>query len=129
MSSEVLSGHLLEDGSGYEITFLGQKVVTTVFGDVRKSFQEAMRKLETAYNMVPKGAAIVPKQRISECRGWLVGGILQDSLRPVYGAANEHGISGYACSIFWILTEEEIRQRALDKLPLPQDLPVRDREI
>jgi len=129
MSSEILLGHLLEDGKGFEITFLGNKTVTTTFSNHQARFKDAMHKLKTAYNMVPKGAAIIPENRIQECRGHLVGGILQDSLLPVYGIANDRGLVGYACSIFWVLTEVEIKELKLGIPILPQDLATRDREI
>ena len=95
----------------YDVEFLGHK--TTHHGYNEASIQKVILKRTKAYDLVPQGAKIIPKQLIGMCKGLLVGGILEDSLYAVYGLCegklNSAGISGYSCSIFWFPTDEELK--------------------
>jgi len=64
-------------------------------------------KLNTAYEMIPDGAAGVPEHKIGAFRGKLMDGILRDSLKIVYGVTGERGMRGFDCSVFWVPTKKE----------------------
>ncbi len=90
----------------YDITFVGQ---THRHYTDENQMKKTIKKRQVAFSMVPDNARIVPEAFISEFNGHLMGGILEDSLRKVYGICN-NGIPGFSCSIFWIPTLSELEE-------------------
>jgi len=69
--------------------------------------EDHLNKRNRAIDLIPNGAIIVPKNLISLFNGVLMAGILQDSVYTVYGIC-EGGIRGYACSVYYVPTKEEL---------------------
>ena len=115
-----------KDKNEYELSFCGHK--TTIHSS-KEHIDDTIRKRRVAYNMVPDGATIIPRNMIILCKGWLVGGILEDSLCTVYGISSERGIAGYSCSIFWLPTQKELKEILPQRDKLHGDFLVKSKDI
>ena len=110
----------------FEYTFFGEKTTYSVSREnIEKSFEDVKRKLLKAYDLVPVGAVIIPRALVGLCKGWLIGGILEDSLYAVYGLCQDRGIGGYSCSIFWLPTDGELSEIVADKTKLHGDFKIK----
>ena len=98
----------------FEYDFLGETYYTCCS---KKSleflFEETRQKRIRTYNLVPKGCRIIPKRFIHLYKGLLVGGVLEDSIKIVYGIANFNGINGYGCSLYF-LPNKKVLQKITD---------------
>ena len=83
----------------YEVIFLGGKPNKCFYN--KESIDKLISKRLEAYNLIPKGCKIIPKDLVGMYRGMLIGGILEDSIQIVYGIY-EPTIRGYSCSVFFI---------------------------
>ena len=84
--------------SYFEVIFLGKKPNKCFYN--KESIDKLISKLLGAYNLIPKGCKIIPKDLVKMYRGMLIGGILEDSIQIVYGIS-EPTIRGYSCSVFF----------------------------
>ena len=91
----------------YQVWFMG-KLDTR--GTQEYFMKETANKRKKAYDLVPGGATIITKELIGLCQGWLMGGVLSDSVRKVYGICSGGGLPGYSCSIYWVPTEKELKE-------------------
>ena len=78
------------------------------------TFISYRNKRISAYMLVPIDSIKVSKKIMEDIdnpyQDKLVGGILTDSIERAYGIADRNGIPGYSCSIYWLLSKEEIKQ-------------------
>ena len=84
--------------SYFEVIFLGEKPNKCFCN--KESIDKLISKRLGAYNLIPKGCKIIPKDLVKMYRGMLIGGILEDSIQIVYGIS-EPTIRGYSCSVFF----------------------------
>lgn len=89
----------------YNFSFLGDMIKVHSSDDDIKKLIEKRKK---AYDLVPSGAKIITPNLVRLCEGFLIGGILEDSIQKVYGIAGANGLDGYSCSVYWLLTDNEI---------------------
>lgn len=89
--------------SYFEVIFLGGKPSKCFYN--KESIDKLIAKRLGAYNLIPKGCRIIPKDLVGMYRGMFIGGILEDSIQIVYGIS-EHTIRGFSCSIFFIPSDE-----------------------
>lgn len=89
--------------SYFEVIFLGGKPNKCFYN--KESIDKLISKLLGAYNLIPKGCKIIPKDLVKMYRGMLIGGILEDSIQIVYGIS-EPTIKGFSCSVFFIPSDE-----------------------
>lgn len=82
----------------YEVIFLSGKPSKCRYD--KESIDKLIAKRLGAYNLIPKGCRIVPKDLVGMYRGMFIGGILEDSIQIVYGMS-EPTIRGYSCSVFF----------------------------
>lgn len=87
----------------YEVIFLGGKPNKCFCN--KESIDKLISKRLEAYNLIPKGCRIIPKDLVGMYRGMFIGGILEDSIQIVYGIS-EPTIRGFSCSIFFIPSDE-----------------------
>lgn len=66
----------------------------------KESIDKLIAKRLGAYNLIPKGCRIIPKDLVGMYRGMFIGGILEDSIQIVYGIS-EPTIRGFSCSVFF----------------------------
>lgn len=71
----------------------------------KESIDKLISKRLGAYNLIPKGCKIIPKDLVKMYRGMLIGGITEDSIQIVYGIS-EPTIRGFSCSVFFIPSDE-----------------------
>lgn len=89
-------------------------------------FNETIQKRIKAYNLVPDGAIVIPAQLVPLFRGWFIGGVLEDSLYRVYGICHDRGgITGYSCSVYWVLTKEEMDNITVDMRKVHGDFDIK----
>ena len=89
--------------SYFEVIFLGGK--PNKYFCNKESIDKLISKRLRAYNLIPKGCKIIPKDLVGIYRGMFIGGILEDSIQIVYGIS-EPTIRGFSCSVFFIPSEE-----------------------
>ena len=89
--------------SYFEVIFLGGK--PNKYFCNKESIDKLISKRLRAYNLIPKGCMIIPKDLVGIYRGVFIGGILEDSIKIVYGTS-EPTIRGFSCSVFFIPSEE-----------------------
>lgn len=82
----------------YEVIFLSGKPSKCRYD--KESIDKLIAKRLGAYNLIPKGCRIVPKDLVGMYRGMFIVGILEDSIQIVYGMS-EPTIRGYSCSVFF----------------------------
>lgn len=82
----------------YEVIFLSGKPSKCRYD--KESIDKLIAKRLGAYNLIPKGCRIIPKDLVGMYRGMFIGGILEDSIQIVYGMS-EPTIRGYSCSVFF----------------------------
>ena len=75
----------------------------------KSNIDEIAKKRQTAFDMIPEGATVIPKPLVGQYNECLIGGIMEDSLRRVYGLCN-NGINGYSCSVYWMPTVMEFTE-------------------
>lgn len=73
----------------------------------KESIDKLIAKRLGAYNLIPKGCKIIPKDLVKMYRGMFIGGILEDSIQIVYGMS-EPTIRGYLCSVFFEPSSEDL---------------------
>ena len=88
----------------YEVIFLGGQLSQRYNYD-KESIDKLIYKRLGAYNLIPKGCRIIPKDLVGMYRGMFIGGILEDSIQIVYGIS-EPTIRGFSCSVFFIPSDE-----------------------
>ena len=109
----------------YEIEFFGEKTkCSTSIESLASLFEKDKSKKIAAYELIPKGCKIIPRKLVRLCDGLLIGGVLADSIRIVYGIGNG-GIDGYYCSIFFLPTEETLKE-ITNYNSLIGDFPIKD---
>ena len=89
----------------YEVIFLGGQPNKCFYN--KESIDKLISKRLRAYNLIPKGCRIIPKDLVGMYRGMFIGGILEDSIQIVYGIS-EPTIRGFSCSVFFIPSDEVI---------------------
>ena len=89
--------------SYFEVIFLGGKPNKCFYN--KESIDKLISKRLEAYNLIPKGCKIIPKDLVGMYRGMFIGGILEDSIQIVYGIS-EPTIRGFSCSVFFIPSDE-----------------------
>ena len=89
--------------SYFEVIFLGGK--PNKYFCNKESIDKLISKRLRAYNLIPEGCKIIPKDLVGMYRGMFIGGILEDSIQIVYGVS-ESTIRGFSCSVFFIPSEE-----------------------
>ena len=89
----------------YEVIFLNGQPSKCLYN--KDSIDKLISKLLRAYNLIPNGCKIIPKDLVEMYRGMFIGGILEDSIKIVYGIS-EPTIRGYSCSVFFIPSDEVI---------------------
>ena len=87
----------------FEVIFLNGQL-NKCFYD-KESINKLISKRLRAYNLIPKGCRIIPKDLVGMYRGMLIGGITEDSIQIVYGIS-EPTIRGYSCSVFFIPSDD-----------------------
>ncbi len=87
----------------YEVIFLGGQLSKCCYD--KESIDKLIAKRLGAYNLIPKGCRIVPKDLVGMYRGMFIGGILEDSIQIVYGIS-EPTIKRFSCSVFFIPSDE-----------------------
>ncbi len=88
----------------YEVIFLGEQL-SQRYNYNKESIDKLISKRLRAYNLIPEGCKIIPKDLVGIYRGMFIGGILEDSIQIVYGIS-EPTIRGFSCSVFFIPSEE-----------------------
>ena len=88
----------------YEVIFLGGQL-SQCYKYNKESINKLISKRLRAYNLIPEGCKIIPKDLVGMYRGMFIGGILEDSIQIVYGIS-EPTIRGYSCSVFFIPSYE-----------------------
>lgn len=83
----------------YEVIFLGGQL-SQCYNCNKESIDKLISKRLGAYNLIPKGCRIIPKDLVGMYRGMFIGGILEDSIQIVYGIS-EPTIRGFSCSVFF----------------------------
>ena len=74
-------------------------------------FEEVKRKRLTAYELIPDGCVVIQEGLEPLLNGLFIGGVLEDSLRVVYGLGmGNRGIGGYSCSVFFLHDEKAIKE-------------------
>ena len=89
--------------SYFEVIFLGGK--PNKYFCNKESIDKLISKRLRAYNLIPKGCKIIPKDLVKMYRGMLIGGILEDSIQIVY-VISEPTMKGFSCSVFFIPSDE-----------------------
>lgn len=84
--------------SYFEVIFLGGKPNKCFCN--KESIDRLISERLGAYNLIPKGCRIIPKDLVGIYRCMFIGGILEDSIQIVYGIS-EPTIRGYSCSVFF----------------------------
>lgn len=92
-----------EQYSYFEVIFLGGQPNKCFYN--KESIDKLISKRLRAYNLIPKGCKIIPKDLVGMYRGMFIGGILEDSIQIVYGIS-EPTIRGFSCSVFFIPSDE-----------------------
>lgn len=92
-------------GHSFNVTFLGKTCEHSGYTD--KLIIQELNKKVAAYELIPEGCEIIPANLIGLFDGLLIGGIMADSIRIVYGLG-VNGISGYFCSVYFIPNREVI---------------------
>ena len=87
----------------YEVIFLKGQPNKCFYN--KESIDKLIYKRLRAYNIIPEGCKIIPKDLVGMYRGMFIGGILEDSIQIVYGIS-EPTIRGFSCSVFFIPSEE-----------------------
>ena len=87
----------------YEVIFLNGQPSKCFYN--KESIDKLISKRLVAYNLIPNGCKIISKDLVGMYRGMFIGGILEDSIKIVYGIA-EPTIRGYSCSVFFIPSDE-----------------------
>jgi len=100
--SDIVSFKKLADG-GYVVDFLGY--IERVYCSSEKQAVNLMNKRIEAYDLIPKNCIVIPKHKVSLFDGKLIGGVLEDSIRIVYGIG-DGGVRGYSCSVFFLPSAE-----------------------
>jgi len=85
--------------SHFEINFCGY--ISKASGGHTEWIDKIIEKRMAAYNLIPDGCKVIPKDLVGMFSGLLIGGIMADSIKRVYGIC-ENGIRGFSCSIFFI---------------------------
>ena len=88
----------------YEVIFLDGKP-SKYCNYNKESIDELISKRLRAYNLIPSGCKIIPKDLVGMYRNMFIGGILEDSIQIVYGIS-EPTIRGYSCSVFFIPSDD-----------------------
>lgn len=87
----------------FEVIFLNGEPNKCFYN--KESIDKLISKRLGAYNLIPKGCKIIPKDLVKMYRGMLIGGITEDSIQIVYGIS-EPTIRGFSCSVFFIPSDE-----------------------
>lgn len=112
-------------------TFLGGKECHSIYqGKSDESFNKSIKKRIKAYNLIPDGAIVIPRNLVPLFQGWFIGGVLEDSLSRVYGVCHDRGgITGYSCSVYWIPTKDEMESITVDMSKVHGDFDVKTSNI
>ena len=86
----------------YEIDFLGH---ISKYSCSKESIDETIKKRLEAYALIPDGCKVIPCHLVGLFKGKLIGGILEDSVKRVYGLC-DNGIRGFSCSVFYYGDED-----------------------
>ncbi len=107
MSKEIVRIETVQEGKHYgeyKLYFLDE--LYCIYHCGKESIEKEANKRQRAYDLIPDGCKVIPKSKIKEYEGKLVGGVMEDSIIRVFGIATDDGIRGYACSVYFIPSEE-----------------------
>lgn len=91
-----------------ELDFLGHK--SGFSPATKENAERCIKKRLKAYEAIPKGCIIIPKQEQDSLRGLLIGGILEDSIQIVYGVCEGGGLSGFSCSVHFLPSSDTLQE-------------------
>ena len=83
---EIVKIETIEEDRQFKLYFLGELYCT--YYSSKKSALEEAQKRQRAYDLIPNGCKIIPRNKIKQFEGKLVGGIMADSIHRVFGIAN-----------------------------------------
>lgn len=89
----------------FEINFLGS-ISKYGCGDT-EYIDKVIKKRQDAYDLIPIGCKVVPYSLVRLFNGLFIGGIMEDSIKRVYGISS-NGIRGFSCSVFFIPNQEHL---------------------